>query len=284
MLDCGRMKPSIHAAALAVLMTADPEKKRAAAIELQRDWADGRYGVHAGDDDATPIVAPGRPPRPLLVAPSLLASRRPGCREGHAALLHAIAHIEFNAIDLALDCVHRFRSQAAAFHHDWLQVAAEEALHFGMVRARLQALGFDYGDFPAHNGLWDMACRTAGDLLARMALVPRVLEARGLDATPGIIARLRAIGDAGSIAVLERILADEIGHVAIGDRWFRAQCRERGVDAERTYLQLIERFGAPRPQAPMNRAARLAAGFGAAELDALGALGARKNKAAPGAA
>lgn len=275
------MNPSIHEAAHAVLMTADPARKSAATIALQRDWLAGRFAAQAGADDSKPILAPGRPPRPQLVEPGQLASRRPGSREGHAALLHAIAHIEFNAIDLALDCVYRFRSQPAAFHHDWLQVAAEEALHFGMVRARLHALGFDYGDFPAHNGLWDMACRTAHDLLARMALVPRVLEARGLDATPAIIARLRAIGDADSIAVLERILADEIGHVAIGDRWFRAQCQARGVDAEQTYLELIEQFGAPRPQPPMNRAARLAAGFSAAELDVLGA---RKDKAAPGAA
>lgn len=250
-------------------MTAEPEHKCAATMALLRDWTEGRLAVKMGVDETAPLLSPGRPPRPQLVEPARLAGRRLGSREGHAALLHAIAHIEFNAIDLALDCVYRFRSQSADFHDDWLRVASEEALHFGMVCKRLQALGFGYGDFPAHNGLWEMACRTADDLLARMALVPRVLEARGLDATPGIIARLRAIGDVESVAVLERILADEVGHVAIGDRWFRAECARRGLDAESTYLAMIERFGAPRPVPPMNRAARLAAGFSAAELDVL---------------
>lgn len=276
LLDCARMNASIHAAAFAALMTADPAQKCAATTALWQAWTAGRLHTVPGADEAAPLRSPGRPARPQLVEPARLAGRRLGSRDGHAALLHAIAHIEFNAIDLALDCVYRFRSQPANFHHDWLQVAAEEALHFGLVRARLQALGFDYGDFPAHNGLWDMACRTADDLLARMALVPRVLEARGLDATPAIIARLRAIGDADSIAVLERILADEVGHVAIGDRWFRAECAHRGLDAEPVYLEMIERFSAPRPLPPLNRSARLAAGFSATELDALEALARRR--------
>ena len=184
-------------------------------------------------------------------------------------MLHAIAHIEFNAINLALDCVQRFRSQPAEFHDDWLKVAAEEAYHFGLVCERLQALGFGYGDFPAHDGLWDMACRTAHDLLARMALVPRVLEARGLDATPPIMKKLKAVGDMDSVAVLEIILRDEIGHVAIGDRWFRAQCALRGLAPEATYLQLIDDFRAPRPQPPLHLEARRAAGFSAAELELL---------------
>src|SRR5690606_21526599 len=138
--------------------------------------------------------------------------------------------------------VHRFRALPAEFHEGWLVVAAEEAHHFRLVRGRLRALGFDYGDFPAHNGLWEMACKTADDALARMALVPRVLEARGLDATPPIMAKLRAIGDRDSVAVLEIILRDEIGHVALGDRWFRALCAECGLEPEATYLQLIDAF------------------------------------------
>ncbi len=269
--------PSVHDAALVALQCADVDAKCAATLALSEAWRDGRLVVAAGEDEACAIVEPGRPSRPELVAPEQVPRRKPGRREGHGALLHAIAHIEFNAINLALDCVHRFRSQPAAFHDDWVRVAAEEAYHFGLVRARLRALGFDYGDFPAHNGLWEMACKTAHDLLPRMALVPRVLEARGLDATPPIMAKLRAIGDHDSVAVLEIILRDEIGHVAIGDRWFRAQCATRGLEPEATYQRLIDAFGAPRPHPPLHREARLAAGFSEAELAALGAAGARRS-------
>ena len=163
-----------------------------------------------------------------------MAARRVSSAEGHAALLHAIAHIEFNAINLALDCVYRFRGLAADFYTGWADVAAEEASHFGLVCERLRALGHDYGDFPAHNGLWEMTVKTAHDPLARMALVPRVLEARGLDATPPIMRKLEAIGDAETLRVLEIILRDEIGHVALGDRWFRHFCALRGVEPEAT--------------------------------------------------
>lgn len=181
-------------------------------------------------------------------------------------MLHAIAHIEFNAINLALDCVMRFRSFPAEFHDGWIRVAAEEAMHFGLVRARLNDLGFDYGDFAAHDGLWAMACRTASDALARMALVPRVLEARGLDATPPIMEKLRRIGDVESVAVLEIILRDEIGHVALGDYWFKQLCAAQCLEPEATYLELIEAFDAPRPQPPLHEAARLQAGFSPREI------------------
>lgn len=263
------MQASVHDAALAALMISDPRQKCASTTALRADWLAGTRVVTRAADIVEPLREPGRPARPELVSPAQLAGRRPGSREGHAALLHAIAHIEFNAINLALDCVHRFRGQPVAFHDDWLKVAAEEADHFGLVVARLKALGFDYGDFPAHDGLWDMACRTAHDLLARMALVPRVLEARGLDATPPIMKKLKAIGDTESVAVLEIILRDEIGHVAIGDRWFRQQCAARGLEPEATYLQLIDDFRAPRPQPPLHIEARRAAGFSAAELERL---------------
>ncbi len=265
------MQASIHDSARAALMLSDPALKCAATAALRADWQAGRAGLAPAADDPAPIIEPGRPSRPELVAPKALARRKPHSLAGHAALLHAIAHIEFNAINLALDCVHRYRSMPAAFHDDWLRVAAEEAHHFGLLRARLHALGFDYGDFPAHNGLWAMACETAHDLLSRMALVPRVLEARGLDATPPIMARLRAIGDAESVAVLEIILHDEITHVAIGDRWFRRLCAERGCEPEQTYFDLIDHFGAPRPRPPLHREARRAAGFSEAELDRLSA-------------
>lgn len=264
-----RMNASVHEAASAALMLADPESKCTAARRLWEDFQAGRLVVVSGEDAAAPLPVPGRPERPLLVAPHELHTRRVGSREGHAALLHAIAHIEFNAINLALDCVCRFRNMPADFHRDWACVAAEEALHFGLVRDRLATLGCRYGDFPAHDGLWDMARKTAHDPLARMALVPRVLEARGLDATPVIMRKLAAIGDRASIGVLEVILRDEVGHVAIGDRWFRHLCAARGLDPEATYAGLLEAFDAPRPQPPLNEAARLAAGFSRSELDAL---------------
>ncbi|THF62359.1 ferritin-like domain-containing protein [Pseudothauera nasutitermitis] len=264
---------SIHAAALHALMIADPDDKCRATQALLADWRAGRLAAVPGADDAEPVVEAGRPPRPELVAPQAVPLRKAGTREGHAALLHAIAHIEFNAINLALDCVHRFRALPADFHDGWLVVAAEEAHHFGLVRARLRALGFEYGDFPAHNGLWEMAAKTAHDALARMALVPRVLEARELDATPPIMARLKAIGDTQSVAVLEIILRDEIGHVALGDRWFRLLCAERGLEPEATYLRLIEDFDAPRPRPPLHLEARRAAGFSEAELARFGAPG-----------
>jgi uncharacterized ferritin-like protein (DUF455 family) len=250
-------------------MLCDPAEKCATTAALRADWTRGRLCAVAAPDDVVPVDVPGRPSRPPLVDGRQVPKRGIGSLEGHAALLHAIAHIEFNAINLALDCVCRFRSMPTSFHDDWLRVAAEEAFHFGLVRERLLALGFDYGDFPAHDGLWSMACRTAHDLLARMALVPRVLEARGLDATPTIMAKLQSIGDAASAAVLEIILRDEIGHVAIGDRWFRLLCAQRGVEPEQTYLELIDVFAAPRPHPPLHREARLAAGFSEAELDRL---------------
>lgn len=252
--------------ALQALQTPDPQQKVDQASVI---WSQFASFSIANSSIPEPPGLPGRPAQPPLIEPTRVPQRSPFTFEGRAALIHAICHIEFNAINLALDCVYRFRSQARAFHDDWIKVAAEEAYHFDLVCERLAALGFAYGDFPAHDGLWDMACRTAHDLLARMALVPRVLEARGLDATPPIMNKLRAAGDQASVAVLEIILRDEIGHVAIGDRWFRAQCAVRGLEPEATYVQLIDDFRAPRPQPPLHIEARLAAGFSAAELEHL---------------
>jgi len=203
------------------------------------------------------------------VAPSDVPNRRPGATGGHAALLHAIAHIEFNAINLALDCAYRFRGLPEAFYRGWIDVAAEESFHFTLVCERLSALGASYGDFPAHDGLWQMTVKTAHDPLARMALVPRVLEARGLDATPPIMAKLGKIGDKKTLEVLEIILRDEIGHVALGDYWFRQFCQQRGLEPEAEYRALIDTLDAPWPKPPLNRSARLQAGFSPRELDTL---------------
>jgi uncharacterized ferritin-like protein (DUF455 family) len=256
----------LHARALAALLARAPEVKAGLTEALWDDYRAGRLSPSEDDPAPIRIPVPGRPERPLLVAPAAVPRRSLGSPEGHAALLHAVAHIEFNAINLALDCVFRFRGLEPDFYADWLRVAREEAYHFGLVQSRLHALGKRYGDFPAHDGLWQMACKTEHDPLARMALVPRVLEARGLDATPPIIEKLRGVGDRASIEMLDIILRDEIGHVAIGDRWFRHFCAGQGLEPEQTYRDLMLEFDAPWPRRPLNEQARLSAGFSVTEL------------------
>jgi uncharacterized ferritin-like protein (DUF455 family) len=199
-------------------------------------------------------------------------SRRVNCPKGRAALVHAVTHIEFNAVNLAWDAVYRFRGLPRAWYDDWVGVAAEEARHFTMMRGRLRALGFDYGDFPAHNGLWELARETAEDPLIRMALVPRVMEARGLDVTPAMIERLRAAGDTESADCLAVILDEEVGHVAAGNRWFRHLCAERGLDPEAAWFDLLSRHLRGEIRCPLNLPARRRAGFAETELERLNAL------------
>ena len=219
-----------------------------------------------------PPGIPGRPERPALVAHTHLKPRSAQTREGRGALLHALAHIELNAIDLALDICWRFAGLPEAFYRQWLQVAREEALHFELLRDHLATLGYRYGDFDAHDGLWRMTEATADDLVARMALVPRTLEARGLDATPPIQAKLLAAGDVRGGEILDLILRDEIGHVAVGNHWYRWLCVQRSLDPQTAYTQLAALHGAPRPRGPFNLEARRAAGFDDAELAALGTI------------
>jgi uncharacterized ferritin-like protein (DUF455 family) len=219
-----------------------------------------------------PAVLPGRPERPRLVHPARVPRRSPTRPEGLAALLHAIAPKEVNAINLALDAVWRFEGLPAEFHQDWLRVAAEEALHFSLLADHLATLGCAYGDFEAHDGLWAMCEKTKDDVVARMALVPRTLEARGLDATPQIQARLRQVGTAPAlraVEILDVILRDEVGHVAIGNRWYRFLCEREGLDAVAHYATLAQRHGAPRLHPPFNTEARRRAGFTPAELEDL---------------
>ena len=208
----------------------------------------------------------GRPNKPELVAPGQLKRRSLHSETGRAVLLHALAHIEFNAINLALDIVWRFTDMPTAFYRDWLKVAREEAHHFKLLQTRLNTLECAYGDFPAHNGLWEMATKTTDDLLARLALVPRTLEARGLDASPAIRDKLAQAGDTESAATLDIILRDEIGHVAIGNHWYRHVCQERGLDPVTTYDDLAKRYRAPRLRGPFNLEARRLAGFSETEL------------------
>lgn len=184
-------------------------------------------------------------------------------------MIHALTHIEFNAINLALDAVWRFAGMPQAYYADWLQVAGEEALHFSLLAAHLQTLGYQYGDFSAHNSMWEMADKTSGDILARMALVPRTLEARGLDATPMTRAKLAQAGDQPAAEILDIILRDEIGHVAIGNHWYKVLCDERSLDPVATYAILTVQYKAPVLRGPFNFPARRAAGFSEIELTAL---------------
>ena len=258
----------LRAAALQVLRLPDPAAKAAAARVLADTpgaWIDpAAVLVHAG-----PL--PGRPARPALVAHTALARRSPFTPAGRAALLHAVAHIEFNAVNLALDAVWRYAGMPEAYYRDWLRVASEEALHFKLLISHLATLGHAYGDFDAHDGLWTMVEKTAPDITARMALVPRTLEARGLDATPPMQAKLRHAGDLRAVDILEIILRDEVGHVAICNHWFRWLCARDGHEPLGHYAMLAQRHGAPRLRPPFNVAARRAAGFTADEIEALGA-------------
>ena len=243
-------------------------------IEAAAQWLATIDSFDSSAPDA--ISGPGRPVLPSLVHPRELPQRGLGSEEGRAALLHAIAHIEFNAINLALDAAYRFRGMPPAYYADWVSVAADEARHFALLADRLGELGFAYGAFNAHNGLWEMAERTAHSCTARMALVPRVLEARGLDVTPGMIERLRQLGDHRSVAVLAVILAEEVRHVAIGSHWFAWCCEREGVDAETTFFQLIRGVAKGSIRGPYNFAARAAAGFADAEMRQLAALAAER--------
>lgn len=249
----------------------DPVVKAGETRTTFSQWRAGEFVLRQNAaSPPDPIGEPGRPERPQLVAPKALHRRSLHTPEGHAALIHAIAHIEFNAINLALDAVYRFRDMPEAYYDDWLRVADEEAYHFQLVRDHLRSLGYDYGDFDAHNGLWEMAQKTADDPLVRMALVPRVLEARGLDVTPGIMKKLSDHGDLEAVAILEIIFRDEVGHVEIGTRWFHHLCAERNLEPDATFRGLFEEYmgaaGNGRATGPLHHAARLSAGFSENEL------------------
>lgn len=265
------MKNTVHERALECLQENDLEAKMACVERLSRAWQAGELDLVS--PPALPLVdQAGHPQKPELVAPRRVPRRRLGTVEGQAAMLHAIAHIEFNAINLALDAVYRFPNMPEAFYDDWIKVAVEEVYHFGLVRQRLRDLGYEYGDFPAHNGLWGLAQQTAHDPLVRMAMVPRVMEARGLDVTPDIMRRFESIGDRQTVEVLKVILRDEVGHVEAGSRWFHFLCGERGLDSEKTYFSLIAEYLRGHVSCPLHKEARKAAGFSESELNRLEAL------------
>lgn len=268
------VKAALYSAVEAALLECNPAAKVAQAQQLWRQWQRGEWltkgAAEEGSDSVEPpqpLQHPGRPLQPELVAPRDLSRRKPTTPEGRAVLIHSIVHIEFNAINLALDAAYRFRGLPDRFYGDWLRVAAEEGYHFALLESHLQWLGYRYGDFVAHNGLWEMALKTAADPLARMALVPRTLEARGLDVTPAIQAKLRAHGDPHAAQLLEIIFADEIGHVALGDYWFRTLCQQRTItDPAAHYRVLLAAHGVSLPRPPFQQPARQQAGFSAVEL------------------
>lgn len=264
------MTLSIHELAQQCLMECDPAKKvlRTQALHkqivesetLNRKWA---------NNIPISIPVPGRPEKPELVDPKAVKHRKLTTPEGRAGLVHAVAHIEFNAINLALDAIYRFREMPDQYYRDWLLVAAEESKHFSLLRGRLENLDYHYGDLPAHNGLWEMAVKTEHDVLTRMALVPRVLEARGLDVTPGMIKRLQQVGDAETVNILNIILAEEIGHVTIGSHWYHYCCKNSDLEPDTTFRELLNEYMGGGLRGPLHTEARLQAGFSKKEIEQL---------------
>lgn len=254
------MSASVADAARAVLLAGDPGAKVAAARKAARDWRLGRL-AH-GFDVAMPD-RPARPAEPELLPPSHMPKRgRGGSERGRIALIHALAHIEFVAIDLAFDLVGRFgRVFPAGFVDDWMRVGADEAMHFALLDRRLRQLGSRYGALPAHDGLWEAAEATAGDAMARLAVVPMVLEARGLDVTPVTIERFERAGDAVTARILDRILNDEIRHVEAGSKWFKAACEAERINPAAHWQTLVQRHFRGFVKPPFNDSAREAAGL-----------------------
>ncbi|NYZ11556.1 ferritin-like domain-containing protein [Azospirillum sp. RWY-5-1] len=256
------MPGTLSAAAVAVLTTAAPTDKVALTRRFAADWSAGRITALG---DTAPPDRPARPERPELRLPRDMPKRgRGGSAQNRIALLHALAHIELNAIDLAWDLCARFAGAALprGFFDDWVRVADDEARHFDLLERRMNALGAAYGDLPAHDGLWQSAQATAHDLAARLAVVPMVLEARGLDVTPDTVARLRGFGDAESAGILRLIHDDEIVHVAAGRRWFEHVCGERGAEPVALWQELVRRYFRGQVKRPFNIDGRLRAGFG----------------------
>jgi uncharacterized ferritin-like protein (DUF455 family) len=263
---------SLRPLALSALCICDPDEK---VQSVQSLWDQQHAMTLVPSAVITPtaeLSLPGRPSLPRLIPAKHVPTRTPFTPEGLAALLHAVCHIEFNAINLALDAVWRFPNMPNAYYTDWLRVAYEESQHFEMLHTHLQSLGYHYGDFDAHDGLWHMCQKTADDVLARMALVPRTLEARGLDATPLIQTKLRKAASPGAlqaVELLDIILRDEVGHVAIGNHWYRWLCEQQGLDPVSLYGDLVQRYEAPKLRPPFNEEARKRAGFTETELSYL---------------
>ena len=255
---------------LLLLAEPSPVVKAAGTSQLLNAWNKNTIIVDIHTVLAPKLISqqpiPGRPEKPELVTPLTVKKRAMNTPEGRAALVHALAHIEFNAINLALDAVWRFANMPTQYYIDWLKVAAEESYHFSLLNEHLHLLGYEYGSFCSHNSLWEMVDKTKTDVLARMALVPRTMEARGLDASPLLRNKLAQAGDKAAANILSIILRDEIGHVAIGNYWYNWLCKQRDLEPVSTYVKLAIKYGAPKMRGPFNLEARRAAGFTEAEL------------------
>ena len=266
--DAPQLNQNLRAAVLCPLLAQNAVQKAELTLALSLDLPIDTMAIVSD-----PGGIPGRPAQPELVAHTSLKSKPLTSPEGRAMLLHAIAHIELNAIDLALDVVWRFAGMPEDFYRDWVRIAKEEAKHFLLIQQHLVGMGFDYGHFPAHNSLWEMAERTRADIVARIGLVPRTMEARGLDASPGVKNKLISAGDHAAGRIMDIILEEEIGHVAAGNRWYRYVCETKGLDPISTYRQLIQQYDAPKLKSPYNLQARRLAGFEEEELTYLAANG-----------
>jgi uncharacterized ferritin-like protein (DUF455 family) len=264
--SAARFPAELRACALACLVEPDPAAKTAGVAALVDAVRSGTLVVDAAAGFDAPATIPGRPARPALVPPRLVGRRSMATVEGRAMLVHALAHIEFNAVNLALDAIWRFAGMPDGYYRDWLRVAGEEALHFNLLAGHLRTLGYAYGDFAGHDSLWEMVAKTSEDVLARMALVPRTMEARGLDAIPPLRAKLAQAGDPAAAQILDVLLRDEVGHVEIGNRWYFYLCAQRGLEPVAAYDDLTVRYKAPVLKGPFNVEGRRAAGFTEAEL------------------
>ena len=270
--DAAGLMHDVFHAAEEILLCAEPTQKAQQSRTLYALWTSmstAQQAAAATDSGVSKVQildAPGRPSTPLLVDARQLAKRALGSEAGRIALIHSLAHIEFNAINLALDAVYRFRDLPIAYIGDWLRVAADEGEHFLLLHSRLHTLSSFYGQLPAHDGLWDMARRTDHDVLVRMALVPRILEARGLDVAPPMIEKLKHLGDQETADILQRIYTDEITHVEVGNRWFRHVCEQRSLNGTQVFHDLLKGENSAWLRSPYNREARLQAGFNEQEL------------------
>ena len=276
-MKLNNLPSELRQAALHWLKETDPLDKSLGVRLLYDAWQQRKITLDEKQVITCDVALPGRPDKPALVSPKDVKKRSLATVEGRVVLLHALAHIEFNAINLALDIIWRFPHMPMKFYVDWLVVAKEESLHFSLLNNHLKSLGYCYGDFPAHNSLWELAERTQEDLLARIAMVPRTMEARGLDATPAIREKLSQAGDKTAAAIVDIILRDEIGHVAFGDYWFKHLCEQADLNPEQTYQQLIKQYAIKVNVATLNKQARMEAGFSEAELNALIAQSAKEN-------
>lgn len=256
----------IFALALTAIKCCNFDQKKNLLSKIKVRLDSGSFAT-TGQVAVETIQDAGRPVLPVLVHPSQVPRRRLGSVAGRVGLIHAVAHIEFNAINLALDAVYRFRDMPMEYYRDWIRVAHEESIHFELLARRLHQLGSDYGALPAHGGLWEMSVATDYDVMVRMALVPRVLEARGLDVTPAMIEKLETHGDHQTVKIFGRILQEEIDHVRIGNRWYRYLCEQRKIEPVAMFRDLLRKHGRIALRGPFNTDARLQAGFTQDELD-----------------